>query len=97
MQILIDRGANTEAKHDHQQTPLHLAANRGRVPVVEVCRRYYEPSTEARPSTQVLLDRGADLQAIGYNGWTPLHYAVRFGRIDATKVCRRSDSQCSEA
>lgn len=59
--LLIDRGANLDARDEKGETPLHLAASVGADPEVLLH----------------LITRGADINAVGDDGRTPLHIAAK--------------------
>ena len=72
--ILLQNGANVNAREGLGWTPLHWIARRFRSPIARV------------PITRVLIDHGADLEAHTLtHGETPLHIAVKNG---ASKVAR---------
>jgi ankyrin repeat protein len=58
--LLLDHGANIEARDNENRTPLYMAS-----------RFNADPSV-----IRLLLDRGADIEARGINGGTPLHAAA---------------------
>lgn len=58
--LLLDRGADIEARGGSGMTPLHLAAQRRR----------------NGPVVQLLIERGANVNARDDQGRTPLHFAV---------------------
>ena len=60
VKLLIDKGANINAKNDYYKTPLYYA----------ICIK------ENIESVKLLIDKGGNLNIIGYNNETPLHYAV---------------------
>ncbi len=95
-QVLLDRGADIDARNDEDYTPLHSAAEAGKDEAVKVCRHTASPFTEEWPSTQVLLDRGADVDAANAYGWTPLHLAAWRGKVEIVKVCRHTPSPFTE-
>jgi ankyrin repeat protein len=71
-QLLIDYGADIEARDGYGATPLSTAAqnrDNGYAPVAEV-----------------LLKNGADVNTIDRNGMTPLHHAVRRGHVDVVRI-----------
>jgi len=59
--VLLDRGAEVNARMRDGATPLHMAASSG--PFLEI--------------VEMLVQAGADLQARGRGGRTPLHEAAR--------------------
>jgi len=64
--LLLEEGADPNAKNSNGETPLHLVAE---FPV-------YEYRREASNFAQELLNHGADVNARNRCGWTPLHYAA---------------------
>lgn len=60
--LLLDRGADVNARSSQGFTPLHTATSGNTKPSV----------------IALLLDRGADIEARDSNGGTPLHHAVIF-------------------
>jgi hypothetical protein len=67
--LLIDKGADIQAKSSGGWTPLHSAAGQGGH--IEIVR--------------LLCDRGADIEARDNGGWRPLHYAAIYGHISIVK------------
>jgi ankyrin repeat protein len=59
--MLIDHGADVEARSKEQSTPLHLASFQGQVEAV----------------AQMLINHGADMAAQSEHRSTPLHLALR--------------------
>jgi ankyrin repeat protein len=71
--LLLDRGADPNARLRNQTTPLMMAASRS--------ARNGGPETATIEALRLLLARGADIDAINDNGETALHVAV--SRSDA--------------
>ena len=67
---LLDAGANINARSEHGETPLHLAAR----------------STYQTPVITALLDAGADIEARDQIGLTPLHKASGSGYRDPAVI-----------
>ena len=90
--ILLDRGADYEARDKLQQTPLHRAATHNSRVVVELlldrgaeidARNKYQRTplhyaawNNSRAVAELLLDRGAKIDAIDVYQETPLHLAA---------------------
>jgi ankyrin repeat protein len=93
--LLLDRGANINAKAADEDTPLHLAAKHARLEVarllldkganIEAKAAYgYTPLHLAakqgfHQNARLLLDRGANINAKAADEDTPLHLAVKYG------------------
>ena len=90
--VLLDRGADIEAKDTYGATPLHDAVLFGNVENVKVRRRQCSLSVQNGRRTKVLLDRGADIEAKAIYDRTPLSFAAMDGYFEVVKVRRR---QCS--
>ena len=89
--VLLDRGADIEAKEDkHSTTPLHQAAAYGKVEAAKVHRRSYQSFLTNGCLPKVLLDRGADIEAKSSSGTTPLHSAAYQDEVGVVKVSRRN-------
>ncbi|UXX40675.1 ankyrin repeat domain-containing protein [Wolbachia endosymbiont of Oryzaephilus surinamensis] len=70
VKLLLDNGANIEAKNgEYQATPLHGAVENYRIDVVKL-----------------LLNRGANVNAEDKDNWTPLHYGADTNSSDIVKV-----------
>ena len=61
IRVLVDKGADIEARDEYQYTPLHRAADSN--PSADVIR--------------ALVDKGADIDARDYWQNTPLHHAAK--------------------
>ncbi len=68
IQILIDKGANVNAKLSDLDTPLHLAC---------------EIQTGSRKAVETLMDKGADANLRGHGDDTPLHRTIIKGNTEA--------------
>ena len=88
--VLLDHGANIEAKDSDGSTPLHQAAAIGNVEAAKVCRRSLPRFLTNGRLPKVLLDRGADIEAKDSDGFTPLHTAVYHDEVGVVKVSRRN-------
>ena len=75
-QLLLERGANVNARNEEGDTPLHRAL----VQLVDGCEAYFFDTI------QVLLEHGADVDALDSNHSTPLHVASEFGCAKATRL-----------
>ena len=87
-QVLLQAGANVDARCYNGYTPLFKAAVEGHADVVEVteCKSCMHESFR-RMDQQVLLKAGADIEAReNHFGWTPLHHAAAGGYVDAVEV-----------
>ncbi|KAL8792524.1 MAG: hypothetical protein Q9195_004894 [Heterodermia aff. obscurata] len=92
LQLLIDRGANTEITNKAGRTALHVAANSGRERSVKVLLEnnaaieakdvfgdtvlMYAIAGGSKHLVKLLLEKGANIEAIGYESRTPLHNAA---------------------
>ena len=75
VRILVDRGANINAKDNLDQTPLH------RVLAAEDC-----PSEDCFSVAQLLIEHGADVNAQNVCGETPLHLVPRFWDLNLVRT-----------
>jgi hypothetical protein len=94
VQLLLNRGADIEAKSNDKETALHVAAGEGNTAVVQLlldrgadieAKSEYErralhlaAAHRSEAVVQLLLDRGANIMARQYDGGTPLHSAALF-------------------
>ena len=102
LQLLIDRGANTEVKDEEGRTALHCAVWYGKErsvnlliengAAIEAMNPYgytaliTAAAMDSSNVVKLLLEKGANIEAIGDRGVTPLHNAVKFGRADIARL-----------
>ena len=72
--LLLDNGAQANAKNYHGEIPLHL-----------VSRGEYDSPDEGVRVAKLLLERGTDINAQDEFGWTPLHSASYNGRHEISQ------------
>jgi len=100
--LLLERGADPNAKDNAGRTPLHFAAFRGHVEVVKLLlERGADPNAKNDAGwtplhiaaqeghvevVKLLLERGADPNAKNDAGWTPLHKATNEGHVEVVKL-----------
>ena len=77
-QILLDEGANVEAKNDKGMTPLHLAAATGCVEVIQVRRSVCFTVKGREMPLQILLDHGASENVNDRSGSIPYDLVYLF-------------------
>lgn len=101
-QLLIDGGADKEAKTPDGRTPLHIAAQNGHSQVAQLlidrgadkehkCQVGFTPLHAAAQFgkgnvAQLLIEKGADKEAKSQGGSTPLHFATRNGHIQVVQL-----------
>ncbi|TET31400.1 MAG: ankyrin repeat domain-containing protein [Planctomycetota bacterium] len=102
--VLIDRGADVNAKDRRLQTPLHLAAKVGSDEIVELLvskkagvnkKDMYDNTplhlaakAGHRDAAEVLLKHAPDLSAVNAKGYTPLELADGYGRKEVADLLR---------
>jgi cytohesin len=101
-EVLLEHGADVEARDNKDRTPLHWAAKRGRVEVVRVLLEHGADAKDQddrrrtplhRASqrghvevAKVLLENGGDPLAQDKKGRTPLHWASKRGHVEIARV-----------
>ncbi|CZR58832.1 related to beta transducin-like protein [Phialocephala subalpina] len=102
MQLLLQKGADVEAKDKRDQTPLYLASMNGHYKVAQLL---LDQGADVKAATtngwtplhvastkvhceviQLLLDQGADVKAATTDGWMPLHVASANGYREVTQL-----------
>ena len=87
-QLLLEHGANVNAKVQGHWTPLHCAAwqddsaqtSDGDTPIHRASENRHVVIA------RLLLKHGADVNALGKGEWTPLHTASRLGHLEIGKL-----------
>ena len=101
-EVLLQNGADTNAKDNIGHTPLHYAASANAREAAEVLLQngadtnakgnigftplHNAAFANAREAAEVLLQNGADTNAKAGNGHTPLHYAAFVNAYEIAKV-----------
>jgi ankyrin repeat protein len=80
--LLLERGADVNARRKNMTTPLHSAAFNGRLAIAQVLLTCFVKSSIYIPRPQVLLDHGANADAVNSMGETALHLVSR-GEFDS--------------
>ncbi len=75
--VLLEGGANLEARDHNSQTPLHLAIANLHEEVAEILLVY---------------GAGADIEATDSTGRTPLHHAIEMKNLDMVKLLLRHEA-----
>lgn len=102
VKILLDRGAEVNARDEHGWTPLHHAASRDAVSILQllldkgadVNSKTVEGATPLHVAAasgslntiSLLLAKGVDINARDNSGRTPLHYAAAKGSLATVKL-----------
>ncbi|KAL0634674.1 hypothetical protein Q9L58_006400 [Maublancomyces gigas] len=109
VQSLLDLGADTEAQNPHQETSLHIAAQRG---YKDIAARLVAAGAQIEAAqvdkwtplhiaaryghtgtANMLVAAGAQIDALQVDKWTPLHIAARYGHTDTTKMLVAAGAQ----
>lgn len=72
--LLLERGANINARSLRLRTPLQAAV------------MYTRTGNDATATIRTLLDKGALVNAFDTEGWTPLHEAAHYGKSDIAQI-----------
>lgn len=72
--LLLDRGANVNARSLRLRTPLQAAV------------MYTRTGNDATATIRLLLDKGALVNAFDTEGWTPLHEAAYYGKSGVAQI-----------
>lgn len=110
-EVLLEAGADVNARDNLEYTPLHLAANTGNVPMVQTLMiagaDVNEKDTDGRTllhvaamtgnllMAQILIDFYAELNLKDDDGNTPLQLAEAQGNHDVVELLRRSEDKAS--
>ena len=74
VRLLLERGANVNARSLRFRTPLQAAI------------MYTRTGNDATATIRLLLDNGALVNAFDTEGWTPLHEAAYYGKSDVAQI-----------
>ncbi|EHK18518.1 uncharacterized protein TRIVIDRAFT_225823 [Trichoderma virens Gv29-8] len=99
---LILSNGDIEAPNEAGETPLHVAAQKGHEPIVQMLLDMdanIDAKNKGRRTplhcaachgqeavVQMLLDRGADIEAVSTHGYTPLHHAALYGYEEIARL-----------
>jgi ankyrin repeat protein len=102
MQLLLEHGANVDARDNHNEAVSHLASEHGEVEVVQLLLQHnaninargrlkWTPLHNASSykhikTTQLLLEYGADINALDRDGDTPLILAPQLGFLEVVRL-----------
>ena len=108
-EVLLQNGADINAKADKGATPLHDAASANARETAEVLLQngadinakgdngwtllHAAASVNARETAEVLLQNGADINAKGDNGWTLLHAAASVNARETAEVLLQNGAE----
>lgn len=87
--VLLENGADINARNQHKQTPLHLVAFLGNLyaisqkgELIEIIRWYFVKGGEKkRQLSELLIQNGADIAARDDKNRTPSKFAAEVGNI----------------
>jgi len=109
MELLLDRGADLDAKYNSGYTVLMKAAFNGSAEVLEfLLKRGADPNLRnefgrtplmlaaglgGTEVVRLLLDRGVDVNAMDENGKTALMYAAKEGRTEVVQLLKQAGAE----
>ena len=85
-QLLLDNGADIEARDKNQESPLHLAARWGRLDVAKTLLQKQEDTAPSEALTGSPIWEKAEIHARDIHEDSPLHLAARWGYGDIVKL-----------
>ncbi|THX71699.1 hypothetical protein D6D04_09406, partial [Aureobasidium pullulans] len=85
VQLLLDKGADVNAKGGHYVNALQAASVRGHDKTVQLLLERQTPELGYRDLTNRCLDLGAKVEATDKYGETALHYAAENGHLNIVK------------
>jgi len=74
VRLLLDQGADVNARSLSSRTPLQAAV------------KYRRTSNDSAATIRLLLDMGAHANAFDTVGWTPLHEAAHYGKYEIAQI-----------